>query len=202
MTAHLLLTKCRHRVTGSKWTVKRCRIVRRWTGNCSGRPPEHRWLKTDQQVRLHLNRFSPTTVEGQARASLTFNVQLLEDKACWQIFSYDSSVHKQCDDVLKISQERNYLRNAAADSKQEFFFTSFSHLSAREYIFLSVYSRFILPLLLNNQQSSPFADNQQSENIPSLWTRCQIRHHRDQTFLLPSHPESGSWLVGCVSRQN
>ena len=102
--------------------------------------PEHRWLKTDQQVRLHLNRSPQTTVEGQARASLAFNVQQLEDKACWQIFSYDSSVHKQWDDVLKISQERNYPRNAAADSKQEFFFTSFSHLSAREYIFLSVYS--------------------------------------------------------------
>ena len=75
MTAHLLLTKCRH--PGSLGANEQSNGVGLFVGE-----PEHRWLKTDQQVRLHLNRFSPTTVEGQARASLAFNVQLLEDKAC------------------------------------------------------------------------------------------------------------------------
>ena len=73
MTAHLLLTKCR---PGSLGANEQSNGV----GLFVGEPAIA--LKTDQQVRLHLNRFSPTTVEGQARASLAFNVQLLEDKAC------------------------------------------------------------------------------------------------------------------------
>ena len=159
---------------------------------------EHRWLKTDQQVRLHLNRFSPTT-------SLAFNVQQLEDKACWQIFSYDSSVHKQCDDVLKISQERNYPRNAAAESIQSR--NSSSHLShtfllVNTFSFLSVHPS---PAVHQPSQTS-------RAHLLQTINSQKIFHHYEPDagagitgiklfYSLPIQNQ-GSWLVGCVSRQN
>ena len=190
MTAHLLLTKCR---PGSLGANEQSNGVGLFVGE-----PEHRWLKTDQQVRLHLNRFPQQQWKGkrgQAWLSMFSSLKIKHaDKSFHMIPPCISN--KQWDDVLKISQERNYPRNAAADSKQEFFFTSSSHLSAREYIFLSVYSRFIL------LQPAELTFCRQSTVRKYSITMNQIRHHRHQTFLLPSHPESGSWLVGCVSRQN
>ena len=99
-------------------------------------------------------------------------------------------MHKQWDDVLKISQERNYPRNAAADSKQEFFFTSFSHLSAREYIFLSVYS-----LLTNLPKPAELTFCRQSTVRKYSITMNQMPDQASN-FLLPSHPESGELAGG------
>ena len=83
------------------------------------------------------------------------------------------------------------------DSKQEFFFTSFSHLSAREYIFLSVYSRFIL--LLPKPAELTFC--RQSTVRKYSITMNQMPDQGSNFFTpFPSRIKGAGWWVACRGR--
>ena len=163
--------------------------------------PEHRWLKTDQQVRLHLNCSHPTTVEGQAWLSMFSSLKIKHaDKSFHMIPPCISNGM-----MFSRSLKRGIIRGMLLPSRFK--------AGILLHIFLTPFCSWIhFPFCLLAVHPSP-AVHQPSQtsraHLLQTINSQKIFHHyepdaRSGIKLFYSLPiqNQGSWLVGCVSRQN